>query len=208
MELKGNKAIVMRQDGSFVECVNPSHANVGEKIDIIERRTPSRLGVWIPIAAAAALLFAFIGLNNSIGIGTLYNIDDEGPPLGLPEISESLDLSTLVQLPGDHLLTAWLTEERSSLSWRSDIPLKWVVLRCEEKEYLYDVSAYLGVNGLAPPEGEIIQEVGVFADPDALKSAKDQAGYLVLKDGDTLPAIDPDPQTKYYEQMLWLLKKP
>jgi hypothetical protein len=207
MELKGNKAIVMRQDGSFAECANPSHAKIGEKIDIIERRPFSRLSVWIPVAAAAALLLAFIGLNNSIGINTLYTIDNNDTPLGIPETSESLDRSILVQLPGDHLLTAWLTEERTSLSWRSDIPLKWIILRCAEKEYLYDVSAYLGVDGLTPPQGEIIQEIGVFTDPVAPESTKNQAGYLVLKDGDTLPPTDPNPQAEYYEQMLWLLKK-
>ena len=205
VELNGNKAIVMQTDGQFVESLNPNNAQVGEEITITQKPI-FRRNYWIPAMAAAAIMIAFIGLGGKGSVPVIIDIDDPPIPLGAPEVTATSSQPILIRLPGEHLLTIWLAENRSEVSWRGEIPLSYIILRCEENEYLYQVGDFLGVNGLKAPVDEVILEVGVYSGPGDQPS-KEQNAYLVLRSDEKLPFSVPDPSADYYEQMIWLFQE-
>jgi hypothetical protein len=81
-------------------------------------------------------------------------------------------------------------------------------LRCDNQEYIYDVGDYLGVTGLAVPNQETIREIGVLANPGS-ETPSEETPYLVLRDGNQLPALEADRQDANYddEETLWLLRE-
>ena len=202
IELKRNTAIVLQNDGRFVESIKPDKAKLGDEI-VVNQKSTIRNNVWIPLVAAAAFMLAFIGLWNNSIINKPLIIDDDPTPLGVPHFSTSPVQPALIQLPGDHLLTIWLSEDAAEVSWRGEIPITSIVLKCEDSEYLYYVGDYLGINGLSAPTNEIIYGIGVFSDPDQ-KPANDQNAYLVLSGDNQLTHDIPDPNADYYAQMIWL----
>jgi hypothetical protein len=127
----------------------------------------------------------------------------------LPEI---ISPSVQIRLSESYILTVWLSEDRSRVSWHSDTPLSHIILRCDYQEYIYDVGDYLGVTGLAAPNQETIREVGVLANPGS-ETPSEETPFLVLRDGNQLSALEARAEgdlqnaNNDYEEPFWLLKE-
>ncbi|MDR1206114.1 MAG: anti-sigma factor domain-containing protein [Peptococcaceae bacterium] len=204
IETKGKKVLVLQKNGSFVKCANPTGARIGEEITVPEPSTLSWES-WVPMAAAAVILFAFISLTDGIGgVAPTTTIDDDPPPLGVPDFSpEIISPSAQIRFFDGQILTVWLSADRSSVSWFSDVPLTQMTLRCGSVEYVYDAGGYLGVTGLTAPNGEAIDEIGVLANLNP-EEAQADAAFLVLRDGGQLPVLE---SAEDGEEIIWLLKE-
>jgi hypothetical protein len=204
IEAKGKKVLVLQKNGSFVKCANPTGARIGEEITVPEPSTLSWES-WVPMAAAAVILLAFISLTDGIGgVAPTTTIEDTPPPLGVPDFSPAIiSPAAQIRFLDGQILTLWLSEDRRDVSWFSDVPLAQIVLRCAGGEYVYDAGGYLGVTGLTAPGQEAIYEIGVLASLDPEEIPAD-AAYLVLRDGGQLPVLE---AAENDVEIIWLLKE-